>query len=176
MRFGLGAQSARLKLPRAILAELDLKPGERPLAWALSRDGWLVGTDRALHLHDGPAWRQLEWQHIERADWRGESDELSIVELAEWGEPERRTEVVVEVPGQLLELLRERVTRSVLLTRFAPVDGKRGVNVVARRIPSGDGAVEWSYVVSAGLDPADPRVQDVAAATLEAAQAELRDL
>ncbi|MGI8434820.1 MAG: hypothetical protein ACR2LE_08830 [Nocardioidaceae bacterium] len=177
MVIGRRSQPTRLKLPRAVVAELDLQRGERPLAWARCRDGsWLVGTERALHRHDDPAWRPLPWQHIERADWRSDSDELSIVELADWGEPERRTDIVVEFPGQLLELLRERVTRSVLLSRFAYVVGKRGVNVVARRAPSGEGPVAWSYVVTAGLDPADPRVQKVASATLVAARAELQDL
>lgn len=171
------SESARLKLPRAVIDDIDLRHGERPLAWARRLNGsWLVGTERALHLYDGLHWRALPWQRIERAEWDSENDELTIVELAEWGEPERRTDLGIEATGQLLDLVRERVTRSVLLSVFAPVVGKRGVNVVARRSPSGDGPVEWSYVVTAGLDPADPRVDEVATRTLTAAQAELRNL
>ena len=112
--------------------------GERPLAWASGRaERWLVGTDAALHLDSGDGWRRLGWEHIERADWNHDTDTLAIVEVAGWGLPERRTEFALVDAGQLLELLRERVTKSVVLTVYAAVHGRRGLSVVGRRSPTG---------------------------------------
>ncbi len=167
----------RTRLPAAVHDGLQLDRGERPLAWAVDTAGrWYVGTDRALHLPDGDGFRRLGWEQIERADWHHDDERLALVEVTEWGEPERRDEITVSDPGQLLELLRERVTKSVLTTVFARVRGCSGLSVVARRSPVGAGPVVWSYVLAAGLDPDDPEVSEVAERTLRQASAELADL
>ena len=98
---------------------------------------------------------------------------MAIVEVAGWGLPERRTEFALVDPGQLLELLRERVTKSVVLTVYAAVHGRRGLSVVGRRSPTGQGELLWSYVLAQGLDPDDPLVTEVAERSLAEAQAEL---
>ena len=74
---------------------------------------------------------------------------------------------------RLLQLVRERVTASVLLVRHVPITGDRGVRVVARRAPSGrsDGAV--GLRVRRGIDPDDPFVQAAAEAALAAAKADV---
>lgn len=167
----------RTRLPVAVRTDLTLDRGERPLAWAVDNDGrWHVGTDRALHLADGDGFRKVGWEHIERADWHREDERLAVIEVADWGEPERRAEITVSDPGQLLELLRERVTRSVVTTVYARVRGRAGLSVVGRRSPVGDGPVAWSYVLAEGLDPDDPEVAEVAERTLREAAAELADL
>lgn len=167
----------RLRLPEEVTARLVLDQGERPLAWAAGRDGeWYVGTDRAVHLaHDG-AFRKLGWEHVERADWHSDTERLAVVETADWGEPERRTEISMADPGRLLELLRERVTKSIVCTLYAPVRGRAGLTVVGRRSPVSDGPVAWSYLLANSLDPNDPLVAEVAARTLEQAQRELAGL
>lgn len=171
------ARRPKLVLPAEWVAQLVLAPGERLLAWAsLAEGGWLAGSDRALHLHDGGGHRRLAWEAIERADWQRDSETLAIVEVADWGEPERRTALKLAETGQLLELLRERVTKSVLVKVYSPVRGRRGLSVVGRRSPTGSGDVLWSYVLAAGLDPADPEVARVAERTLEEAQRELAGL
>lgn len=168
------ARRHRLKLPSEVVTGLDLHPGERPLAWASGRaERWLVGTATALHLDAPEGRRRLGWEEIERAEWSHDSDTLAVVEVTGWGLPERRTEFALVDPGQLLELLRERVTKSVVLTVFAPVHGRRGINVVGRRSPTGTGEIQWSYVLAEGLDPDDPYVAEVAERTLAEAQAEL---
>lgn len=173
-RFG---RQRRLTLPADVAARLELASGERPLAWALGTQGqWYVGTDRALHLTDGERFRKVVWEEIERADWQSEAGRLVVIEVASWGEPEARMEVTVEEPGRLLELLRERVTRSVVINMYAPVHGRRGLSVVGRRSPAADGQVTWSYLLAEGLDPDDPTVHEVAARTLSAAEAELAGL
>jgi hypothetical protein len=121
-------------------------------------------------------YRRLPWEEIERADWQHEVDRLAIVEVADFGLPERRTVLHLVEPGRLLELLRERVTKSVVYTRFTPVRRARGLSVVGRRSPSGRGPVTWSLVLSAGLDPSDPDVERAANETLEIARRELEGL
>lgn len=171
-------RSPRPRPPDEVVSALALVPRERVLAWARGAAGeWYVGTNLALHLPaaDG-APRRLGWEEVERADWQRDTDRLAIVEVTEWGAPERTTVVSVEEPGHLLELLRERVTKSVICSVFARVRGSLGISVVGRRAPSGDGPVIWSYVVSAGLDPADPDVVRVAEATLDEARHEVENL
>jgi hypothetical protein len=164
----------RLKLPSDIAGQLALDCGERPLAWAVGTDGrWYVGTDRALHLSGDAGWRTLRWEQIERADWERDSERLAIVEVVGWGLPEIRTELSLVDPGHLLELVRERVTKSVVLTVYAAVRGRRGLSVVGRRSPLGAGEVLWSYLLAEGLDPEDPQVDAVAERTLGEARAEL---
>jgi hypothetical protein len=163
--------------PDDVMATLPLDRGERPLAWAADRDGrWHIGTDRALHLGVGAGFHRLPWERIERADWHRDDERLAVVEVADWGEPEQRHDIGVAEPGQLLELLRERVTKSVLTTVYARVRRGAGLSVVARRSPSGDGPVAWSFVLAPGLDPTDPDVIEVAERTLREATAELADL
>lgn len=168
------ARRSKLRLPVTVLDQLDLHDGERPLAWGSGRaDRWLVGTQSALHVETSDGWRRLGWEHIERAEWNHDSDTLAIIEVAGWGLPERRTEFALVDPGQLLELLRERVTKSVVLTVYAAVHGRRGLSVVGRRSPTGQGEILWSYVLAQGLDPEDPLVAEVAERSLVEAQAEL---
>lgn len=160
-----------------MLSRLDLAHGERPLAWAIDRAGrWHVGTDRALHLADGAGFRKLGWEQIERADWQRESERLAVIEAADWGQTERRIEIQIDEPGQLLELLRERVTKSVLTTAYARVRPRAGIRVVARRSPVGGGPVLWSYVLAEGLAPDDPEVLEVTHRLQQEAAAELADL
>jgi hypothetical protein len=72
--------------------------------------------------------------------------------------------------------LQERVTKSVVVTLFAPVRERAGLTVVGRRSPAGDGPITWSYLLSQSLDPADPTVVEVAERTLERAGRELAGL
>jgi len=148
------------------------------LAWASGASGeWYVGTNLALHLPDETGnHRRLGWEEVERADWHRDDDRLAIVEVADWGTPERTTVVRVDEPGHLLELLRERVTKSVVCSLYSRVRGTAGLNVVGRRSPSGTGPVSWSYILGAGLAPADPSVARVAAQTMAHARREVEGL
>ncbi len=148
------------------------------LAWATDALGqWYVGTDLAIHLPvGGGGYRRLGWEDVQRADWDRDSERLSIVEVADWGEPEPTSDFEVAEPGRLLELLRERVTNTVVCTVYARVRGSAGLSVVGRRSPSRDTPVRWSYVLSAGLDPADRAVAEVAEQTLAQARREVEGL
>jgi hypothetical protein len=150
-------------------------PGERLLAWtALGDDEWLAGTRDALYLPVG----RVPWEQIEAADWDRDEGRLRVSEVGTWGE--QRPVHTFAIPDssardahRLLQLLRERVTASVLISRHVPVSGRRGVRVVARRAPSGRSPVTWVYEYDAGIDPADPFVRAAAETALAAAKSDV---
>ena len=76
-------------------------------------------------------------------------------------------------PGRLLELVRERVTASVVLQRRVVVLGEKGLLVIARRPPRGDGEITWAYEFDRGVDPEDPTVMEAAKDGLRCAEEEL---
>ncbi len=146
-------------LPADVRRDLRLVAGERVLASAADIDGaWHVGTDRALLVAVGASWHRVPWERVDRARYDDEAERLHVVEVAELGEPEPTHVLALLHPHRLLDLVRDRVTASVLLSRNVPVEGSRGVKVVARRSPVG-GPVEWSFWLSRGLRSDDPRVQ-----------------
>jgi hypothetical protein len=171
------ARRSRLRLPRDVRELVGLERGERALAWACDASGrWYVGSDRALHLPSDEGYRRLPWEQVERADWQRDDGRLSIVEVADRSAPERRTVVGVDEAGELLELLRERVTKSVVVSVYAPVRGRLGLSVVGRRSPAGAGPITWSTVLAAGLAPDEPDVREVAGSALRKAEAEVAGL
>ncbi len=169
---------SRNRLPATVVPALRLLPRERVLAWAADDLGrWYVGTDLAIHLPTADAgYRRLGWEDVQRADWDRETERLAIVEVADWGDPEPANEFEVAEPGRLLELIRERVTNSVVCTLYARVRGSAGLSVIGRRSPLRDSPVRWSYVLSPGLDPSHPAVAEIAAQTLEQARREVEGL
>jgi len=144
-----------------------LPSGERPLARAVSGDGVTVaGTRDALHLGE----RRIPWETVEKADWDAESETLTVTEVGTWGEPRPVHRVQLQEPGRLLQLVRERVTASVVLQRHVPVRGRRGFFVVARRAPRGNAPLQWVYEFEEGIDPEDPQVRRAAEEALAVAQ------
>jgi hypothetical protein len=149
---------------------VEVASGERVLAWTEATTGEvLAGTREALYL---PGTR-LAWEDVEAADWDRDTEEFRVVEVGHWGERRLEHRYAIAEPRRLLELVRERVTASVLLVRHVPIDGRRGVRVIARRAPAGDRAVRWIYEYDAGIDPDDPTVRLAAETALAAAQDEV---
>lgn len=149
--------------------DLPLPRGERLLAWAAAADGTVVGGTRdALYVPE-----RLAWEQVEAADWESESNQLRVSEVGEWGRPRPERRFTIEEPGRLLELVRERVTASVLLQRHVPIQGRRGVRVIARRAPGGVGEIGWVYEFDEGIDTDDPLVRLAAAQALAAARDEV---
>ena len=154
---------------------VEVGAGERLLAWAPVADGgWAAGTRDALYL---PASR-VPWEQVQAADWNRDAGRLRVSEVGSWGEP--RPQHVLTIPDsaakdadRLLQLVRERVTASVLVSRHVPVTGRRGVRIVARRAPSGRSDVRWLYEYDEGVDPDDPFVRAAAETALEAARADV---
>ena len=161
-------------VPADVLAAASLPRGDKVLAGCRTRDGrWLLGTRDGLLLPDGEGQVRIPWQQVERADWDRDEDRLRVLGVGRFGEVRPEFTYPIDDPGLLLELVRERVTASVVLQRHVPVHGKRGLFVIARRAPRGGGEITWAYEFETGVDPDDPEVMAAAERGLAAAAGEL---
>jgi hypothetical protein len=149
---------------------IDVAVGEKVVAWADTAAGDVVaGTRDALYLEG----RRLAWEDVEAADWDRDASLLRVSEVGQWGEPRVEHALALAdtaVTDRLLQLVRERVTASVVLVRHVPLVGRRGVRVVARRAPRGTSPLQWVFEYDAGIDPADPTVAAAAAEALRVAR------
>ncbi len=152
-----------------------LTRGERVLAGTRAdEETWLLGTrDALVVLRPGEKPDRIAWERIERADWDRDEERLLVSEVGEFGRPRPEHSFSVAEPGLLLELIRERVTASVVIQRRVPTAGKKGLLVIARRAPRGDGEISWAYEFDRGVDPDDPVVMAAAEAALRAARDEI---
>ena len=151
-----------------MLAALGARPPERVLAAArLTDGGWLLATDRGVV---GTGVR-LDWSSITHAQWNDEESALSVSRLDETGASREQTWRIDE-PGMLPETVHERVTATILLSRRLPVEGRRGVRVVARRQPGSDELL-WQVVADPGIDATAPAVRAQVAAVMRSMAAEL---
>ncbi len=116
---------------------------------------------------------RIPWEDVQAADWDADETTLRVTEVGTWGETRPVHVFTVAEPGRFLELVRERVTASVVMQRHVAIRGRQGVRVIARRAPKGDQPVRWIYEFDAGIDPADPAVQQAAEEALLEAQAEV---
>jgi hypothetical protein len=154
---------------------VEVGKGERLLAWApVVGGGWAAGTRDAIYLLD----RRVPWEQVQTADWDRDEGRLRVREVGTWGEPRPQHELTIsdhaaKDADRLLQLLRERVSASVLLSRHVRVTGRRGVRIIARRAPSGRSDVQWLYEYDEGVDPEDPFVRAAAETALAAAQADV---
>ena len=148
--------------------------GEKVLAWSGSAEGHVVaGTRDALYAVDAAGEAQrVPWEQIEAAEWDSDAGVLRVAQVGTWGEQRPVDGYTLDDPTRLVQLVRERVTASVVLQRHAPIEGRRGVRVIARRAPRGDRPVQWVYEYDEGIDPDDPDIRQVAAGLLAAARAD----
>jgi hypothetical protein len=162
---------------------IRVERGERLLAHATAAEGLVGGSRDALYVVrslgtalDLEETVRVPWEEVQSADWDQDTAVLHVVEVGTWGEPRREHTLTLEEPALLLQLVRERVTASVLLQRHVPVAGDRGVRVIARRAPRGDQPVRWLFEYDEGVDPDDPAVREAADAALAAARTEVGTL
>ena len=126
------------RVPADVLARADLPRGEKVLAHTVARDGtWLLGTRLRLVVVEEQRAVQIPWETVEDAAWKQDDARLRFTETGQYGEPRPTYSFEVEDPALLLQLVRERVTASVVLQRRVPVRGKLGLTVIARRSPVG---------------------------------------
>jgi hypothetical protein len=149
--------------------DLPVAAGERLLAWTTTTDGTVVGGTRDAFY--GPD--RLPWEQVEAADWDRDSDTFRVSEVGSWGRPRPSYEMTLSEPARLLQLVRERVTASIVLQRHVAVRGGRGLRVVARRAPAGAGELTWLFEFDEGVDPEDPFVAHAAQEALLAAREEV---
>ncbi len=159
---------------RSSVPHVEVARGEKVLAVATATDGTvLAGTRDAFYVAAGEETRRVPWEQVEAADWDRDTDTFQLSEVGTWGEQRPVHTAVLADPGRLLELVRERVTASVVLQRHVVVSGRRGLRVIARRAPSGAGGVQWIYEYDEGVDPGDPAVRTLAREALEAMRHEV---
>jgi hypothetical protein len=149
---------------------VEVAAGEKVLAWAASESGPVAGTRSALYLPDGV---RIPWEQVEAADWDLDSETLRVTEVGTWGEPRPAYSLALTEPGRLLQLVRERVTATVVIQRHVPIRGKRGVRVIARRATTGARELIWVFEYDEGIDPDDPFVEHAAQEGLAAARGEI---
>lgn len=158
------------KAPAAVVEAAGLPRGEKVLAYAQEAvpdrpERWLLGTRTALYLvSPGEDPIRLAWEAIQAADWDLEAETLTVSEIGQYGAARAAYVFSLEAPALLLQLIRERVTASVVLQRGYLMDGKVGFKVIGRRSPAG-GPIAWMHEYDAGIDP---DAEDVKAAAQEA--------
>ena len=166
--------SRRSVVDAEVASQLSTETGERLLAATRDANGrQIVGSDRALYVPVDGGWHRMPWQRIDQATWDRETEALVVIEVADYGQPQPRYEFAVPEPGQLLEFVRERVTASVLLTRYVPLPDGEELQVIARRAPVADSEVDWFVRLGDTLDPSDPSVVRLVEQALADAQDEL---
>lgn len=127
----------------------------RPLAWAPVAGDWVIADAQTLHL---PHREALPWAQVVRAAWDDPVLELQL--------PEGPYRLVIERPGNIPEVVNERVKASVVVQHHVPLRGDKGVRLVARRTP-GTTDVTWRVTFDTGLDPQDPDLRSMADAALQ---------
>ena len=163
---------------------IRVERGERLLAHAVADDATVGGTRDALYVVRGlgggafglEETDRIPWEEVQAADWDRDEGVLRVTEVGSWGELRPVHVFTLVEPGLLLQLVRERVTASIVLQRHVAVTGRRGLRVIARRAPHGRDPVRWIYEYDEGVDPDDPAVRAAAEEALAAAQLEVGTL
>jgi len=142
---------SRIGPPETVRA---LRPrGERLLAYAFTADGDpVLATDRTLIF--GAV--RLGWAEIEHVTWR--DNRLAVRENGAGGATHT---LDLPEPGRLTDVVYDRVTATILLSRHTPLRGDLGVRVVARRVPRSS-EVTWHVRFDDGLDDSDPDIREAA--------------
>ena len=138
----------------------------RVLAWARGDEGVVVGLAGSLAIGAPDGWRFVPWHEIDNGGWRAESGRLRWTLLS--GE---RGEVVLDQPGQLPDLFRERVAASIVVhERFELERGRAAMIVARRRLDDERAPLIWSSTRQGG--PFDAAQSDRAEAELARLKAE----
>ena len=153
----------------ALPAGLTLGPGERLLARAESEAGPIAATTRHLVLPADGGFHAIGWEKVERATWSRDDDQLVVVETAPLGAEPRRHRVGLGEATRFLDVVREQVQASVVISRHVPIVDGRGVRVSGRR-PPGQRNLSWVVAVDPGIDLDDMAVR----ARIESALAQVR--
>jgi hypothetical protein len=138
---------------------LDLAPGERILATGETASGTLVATTHRLVIPVDDGVRAIGWEDVECATWDGEADQLVVLETAPLGARPRQHRLHLrEASPTVLDVLREQVTASVVVSRHIPLVGAKGIRVSGRR-RTGAGGLVWRVAVDPGIDVGDLAVR-----------------
>jgi hypothetical protein len=161
------------RAPALVVTAAGLDRGEKVLAFAQDGDRWLLGTRRALHLVEPSASAvRWPWETVQAADWSKDDATLTVSEVGAFGLERASYVFSLENPDLFLQLVRERVTASVVLQHGYLITKKAGFKVIGRRSPDG-GPIFWMFEYDAGIDPEAPDVVAAAAEALTRARADV---
>lgn len=154
------------RLPDDVRARLALTPGEKVAAAAPVTDGWVVATDRALHVvRDGSEPTARPWHEVDSARLDPETHVLGVV----WVDGATTGLELTDLRDvRLAREVHGRVRTSVVHHERVEV-GLASVRVALRR--DGSGALFVQVVAPAGADLTGP----AAAARIAAAEARVRE-
>jgi hypothetical protein len=149
-----------------------LQPGERVLASAAGETGSVVATDRRLLVSQGGGYHSIGWETVERATWDGNTEVLAITQTAPLGSRPFQHRLRVAPAGGFLDVVREQVTSSVVISRYVPIEGEYGVRITGRRQP-GRAGLAWFVAVDTGLSKDAPGVRELIDSAVKQVRAEV---
>lgn len=138
----------RAGLPSADFRSLTAAVGRRVrvLAWANGGEGPVVGLADRLAIHTLEGWRFVAWHEIVSGGWDAETGRLRW-RLAD-GDSD---DVLLDDPGSLPDLFRERVDASIVVQERFELNRGRAAMIVARRRLDDDRApLEWTLTRHGG--------------------------
>lgn len=155
----------REPLPSEVVGTLPA--GDRVLAWTAYDGGHLVAT--VTGLWDCP--REVapvlwHWDEIDRAEWVG--GYLTVQLTLEAGQS-RPVSYALASAGQLPDVVRDRVTASIVVNDWHRLASGGGVRVTGRR-RAGEEGVRWLLAFDRESDAADPAARAQAAEWLRLAR------
>ena len=160
---------SRAVLPASVRAAMGMTRGEKVLAWApLARSRGHVALT-VTHVHAALTGEQpiaVAWDAVAHASW---DDPLLVVVFDADGQQLRMSLDLAE-PGDVPEVLRERVTSTVVFEGHRLLTAEVGARFIDRRAV-GAGPVRWSVAFddpAAAANPANRALADTALAALRA--------
>lgn len=152
-------------LSAAYAGRFGRTPGRR-LASARASSGWCVLLPDCLAEQKAGEWRLVPWHEIEQGSWNDQNRELRWEQLGG-----RRGSVLLDEPGRVPEVFKERVQASIVVHKQIPIDGTREGGVVSARrdLADRDAPLQWRIKRGRGTEDT-PETQEV----LEAALAMLK--
>ena len=133
---------------------MGLVRGDRPLAWATDEAGrHIVATEQSLILQrNPPAYEHIGWESIDRVSYA--DGVMSLTLVPDPAGPAASLRVPVGDARELPVAVRDRVTASIVVNQHLPLQGRKGLRVVARR-RAGETDLRWGFVFDPGLEVDD---------------------
>jgi hypothetical protein len=157
--------SVRAELAAAHTDRFGRAPS-RLLAAARGESGWCFLLTECLAYEQRGEWRFVRWHEIEQGSWNDQNHELRWEEVGG-----RRGSVLLEQPGRVPEVFKERVQASIVLHRQVPIEGTTEGGVVSARRDLSDRHAPLQWRIRRGRGTEDSPENW---ALLEAALTELR--